>query len=172
MSPTCPQASPPWKWKTLTDIAVFKQAASHASETMSTTPESSPANGHVSPVADNVAVAVKLLDPEQSDSDLSDVQAADVEVPSPESPNMPDSIVMHVPENDFEESSGRSDNDVSDDADFDMADSLASAHSNGGQNELAASDDSQLSSKRKARANQEEDYMRENPELYGLRRSV
>ena len=139
---------------------------------MSTSPESSPANGHVSPVANSVAV--QLLDPDPSDSDLSDVQAPDVASPSPDSANNLNSAALDGPVDESDEASSPSENDASDDADFDdVADSPASPRSNG-QNEAAASasDDSRTASKRKAGHSLEEEYIRENPELYGLRRSV
>lgn len=157
---------------TLTDIVVLQQAASPASVTMSASPESSPANGHVSPVANSVAV--QLLDPEPSDSDLSDVQAPDVASPSSDSANNFDSTALDAPADDFDGASSPSDNGASDDADFDqVVDSPASARSNAlDEGAASASDDSRTGFKRKAGASMEEDYMRENPELYGLRRSV
>lgn len=171
LSLTCPLAtSRSAPEKTLTDIVVLQQAASPALVTMSASPESSPANGHVSPVA--TSVAVQLLDPEPSDSDLSDVQAPDVASPSSDSVNNFDSTAHDGRADDFDGASSPSDNGASDDADFDeVADSPASLRSNGPA-EGAASDDSRTASKRKAGGSLEEDYMRENPELYGLRRSV
>lgn len=141
---------------------------------MSASPESSPANGHVSPVAS--PVAVQLLDPDPSDSDLSDVQAPDVASPSSDSANNLNSNALDGPVEDSDEASSPSENDASDDGDFDdVAGSPASPRSNDGQNDEAAasaSDDSRAAPKRKAGLTLEEEYMRENPELYGLRRSV
>jgi chromodomain-helicase-DNA-binding protein 1 len=81
-------------------------------------------------------------------------------------------------ENTFEEedqeavASSESDNDnQSDDADFDMEGSPAASHSDGAQDERSASNSSRQSTKRKT-TNDEEDYIKANPELYGLRRSV
>ncbi|KUI60423.1 Chromodomain helicase hrp3 [Cytospora mali] len=140
---------------------------------MSASPESSPANGHVSPVAN--PVAVQLLDPDPSDSDLSDVQAPDVASPSSDSANNLNSTALDGPADISDEASSPSENDASDDGDFDdVADSPASPRSNDGHNEAAASasDDSRTASKRKAGGpSLEEEYIRENPELYGLRRS-
>lgn len=80
-------------------------------------------------------------------------------------------------ENTFEEedqeavASSESDNDnQSDDADFDMEASPAASHSDGAQDERSASNSSRQSTKRKT-TNDEEDYIKANPELYGLRRS-
>lgn len=173
LSLTCPLVSlRSLLQKTLTDIVVLQQAASPALVTMSASPESSPANGHVSPVA--TSVAVQLLDPEPSDSDLSDVQAPDVASPSSDSANNFDSTARDGRADDFDGASSPSDNGASDDADFDeVADSPASPRSNGpAEGAASASDDSRTAPKRKAGGSLEEDYMRENPELYGLRRSV
>jgi chromodomain-helicase-DNA-binding protein 1 len=68
--------------------------------------------------------------------------------------------------------SSESDNDnPSEDADFDMEESPAASHSDAAQDERSTSNDSRQSTKRKV-ANEEEDYINANPELYGLRRSV
>lgn len=173
LSLTCPLVtSRPHLQKTLTDIVVLQQAASPASVIMSGSPESGPANGHVSPVA--TSVAVQLLDPEPSDSDLSDVQAPDVASPSSDSANNLDSTAHDGRADDFDGASSPSDNGASDDADFDeVVDSPASPRSDGpAERAASASDDSRAAPKRKAGGGLEEDYMRENPELYGLRRSV
>lgn len=128
----------------------------------------------MSPVAN--AVAVQLLDPDPSDSDLSDVQAPDVASSSPDSANNLNTAALDGPVDEYDEASSASENDASDDGDFDdVPDSPASPRSNGQNDDEAAasaSDDSRSASKRKAGPGAEEDYMRENPELYGLRRSV
>ncbi|EON96928.1 putative chromodomain helicase dna binding protein [Phaeoacremonium minimum UCRPA7] len=138
---------------------------------MSSSPELGPANGHSTPVGDNVAVSFLPL--HESESDLSEVQAATFDAhQSSESPNMPDTLNNDKQGDESDHSSEPSDNDASDDADFDMADSPISPRSNGGQNDIVVSDDSQGATKRKAAVVHEDDYMRENPELYGLRRST
>ena len=137
---------------------------------MSTSPEPSPANGHLSPVADEVTVSYANGD--QSDSDLSDVQAADVDELSPNSVDDADAGRNAVARDGFEEASDPSDNDGSDDADFDMAESVASVTSDPNNDQAASSNDSQRAPKRKAPLAQEDDYIRNDPELYGLRRSV
>ncbi|KAK0703771.1 CDH1-like protein [Lasiosphaeria miniovina] len=133
---------------------------------MSTSPEASPVNGHASPSDDERMSHVANGD--QSDSDLSDVQAPDVDRLTPDSPDAPGSPAGK-PDLTIEEASDSSDN-VSDDGDFDMAESPTSARSNAG-NSRAASTESRPAPKRKAAHAAEEDFMRENPELYGLRRS-
>ena len=137
---------------------------------MSTSPEPSPANGHLSPAADEVTV--RYANGDQSDSDLSDVQAADVDELTPDSADDVDAAHDAVAPNGFGEASEPSDNDGSDDADFDMAESVASATSDPNNDQAASSNDSQRAPKRKAPLAQEDDYIRNDPELYGLRRSV
>lgn len=145
-----------------------------SSVTMSVSPISSPVNGHVSPVANTVSV--QLLDPELSDSDLSDAPAADIESPSSNSPGDLDQAGADVRVDDFDDPSSSSDEDAPNDGDFDDVAEQASPGSHNGQIQAAASpassDDSRTASKRKADPIDEEDFIRDNPELYGLRRSV
>ena len=126
---------------------------------MSTSSDSSPVNGHASPHADEYADQAPNSD--QSDSDLSEVQPVDADVADATAQN---------PALAGEDSSGSSDNDASDDADFDMADSPVSPRSNDGNARTVL--ESRPAPKRKATQQIEDDFMRENPELYGLRRSV
>lgn len=154
----------------ITDIAVLQQAASPASVTMSASPESSPVNGHTSPVVK--PVSVQLLDPEPSDSDLSDAPVPDLGSPASASRDELDPIAANGRPDDFDDPSSSSDEDAPNDGDFEDAVDAASPISNGDRAEPASSDDSRGASKRKAGHSLEEDYIRENPELYGLRRSV
>jgi len=137
---------------------------------MSSSPEQSPANGLGSPIAASVIEA--HINGDQSDSDLSEVQAADVEEPSPGSAHQHDSSDDANLEDEFRAASESSDNDESDDADFDIVESVASPRSNHERDERESSKESQRASKRKAPVALEDDYMRNDPELYGLRRSV
>lgn len=160
---------------------------------MSASPASSPVNGHASPASDS-PVANGAAG-HASDSDLSDVEPTYANAASRSASAVPedddddendeedDDLAVA---NDFEdEPSEPSDNDVSDDADFDDvqsdgdADADADADPDLDVAALDQDDDSQASSdsghapKRKASAMlAEDDYMRSNPELYGLRRSV
>lgn len=158
----------------ITDIVVSQQAALPSSVTMSASPVSSPANGHVSPVANTVSV--QLLDPEPSDSDLSDAPAADIESPSSNSPGDVDQAGADARADDFDDPSSSSEEDAPNDGDFDDVAEHASPGSHNGEIEAAASaassDDSRTTSKRKADPIDEDDFIRDNPELYGLRRSV
>jgi len=126
-------------------------------------------NGHASPLVDTGNhVAANGI---QSDSDLSDVQAPDAEAPSPDTPEAGE-VTVRNPELTVEEPSESSDDDASADADFDMDDSPQSPQSEQEDDEPSPSNGSRQPPKRKAPTSVEEDYMRENPELYGLRRSV
>lgn len=170
---TCPLAATCSVARIITDIAVFQQATSPSPVTMSASPESSPVNGHHSPPV-VPRVSVQLLDPEPSDSDLSDAPAPDVETPSSSSQDELDQAATNGRVDDFDDRSSSSDVDAPNDGDFDDAVDATSPESRHDQIEAAVSsdDDSRAASKRKAGPNHEEDYMRENPELYGLRRSV
>lgn len=137
---------------------------------MSDSPESSPVNGHDSPVANHVSV--QLLDPEPSESDLSDAPAPDVVSPSSDSQDALEQPVADHRADDFDDPSSSSNEDAPNDGDFDDLEAAPSPGSNDENIEAAASDDSRAASKRKAGVSLEDDYIRENPELYGLRRSV
>lgn len=137
---------------------------------MSASPsDASPVNGHASPLAD--AENHVIANGNQSDSDLSDVQAPDAEAPSSDTPQA-EEVTVRNPELTVEEPSDSSDEDASADADFDMDDSPQSPQSDQEDDAPSPSSDSRQPPKRKAPTSAEEDYMRENPELYGLRRSV
>jgi chromodomain-helicase-DNA-binding protein 1 len=138
---------------------------------MSTSPDPSPVNGHVSLSTDGHGT--RVADATQSDSDLSDAQPAGIDAAAPESPDAvgsPDEAPEFAADGQ-EESSDSSDHDALDDNDFDVADSPASVPSNDASDH-AASASVRTAVKRKAAQVLEDEYMRENPELYGLRRSV
>jgi chromodomain-helicase-DNA-binding protein 1 len=132
--------------------------------------DASPVNGHSSPLVDGEHTVV--ANGTKSDSELSDVQVPDADAPSPESP-VAEEVTFVNPELTVEEPSESSDGDASADADFDMDDSPQSPQSEQDEDdEPSPSNASRQPQKRKAPNAAEEDYMRENPELYGLRRSV
>lgn len=174
MPSSYPRATCPSIKKIITDIAVSQQAALPSSVTMSPSPVSSPLNGHISPVANTVAV--QLLDPEPSDSDLSDAPVADIESPTSNSPDKLDQVAADGRAEDFDDHSSSSDQDAPNDGDFDDVAEPASpvSHSGliGATASAASSDDSRDASKRKAAPMDEEEFIRDNPQLYGLRRSV
>ncbi len=139
---------------------------------MSAFGEGSPANGHLSPTADGSTIGV--ANGIASESDLSDVSAArpaQAEAPSPDAADSPDEKPDVTLEGVSEASDSADDNEDNqdEDADFDMADSPASAQSDGDKLD-SSTIDARPASKRKAVM--EDEFMRENPELYGLRRSV
>ncbi|KAH6845232.1 P-loop containing nucleoside triphosphate hydrolase protein [Chaetomium sp. MPI-CAGE-AT-0009] len=137
---------------------------------MSTSPDPGPMNGHASPSADEDST--HLADTARSESDLSDAQPAEVDAASPESDDAagsPDEGQTFTPD-EQDEQSGSSDNDGHGDGDFDAAGSPASAQSND-VSDQAESASARAAAKRKAGQTIEDDFMRENPELYGLRRS-
>lgn len=138
---------------------------------MSTSPDPGPVNGHASPSADEPSTHV--TNGIQSDSDLSDARPAAADVASPESADAAGSPDEEpgLAEEEQEEQSDSGDNDAQDDGDFDAAGSPASAQSNDDA-DRATSASPRPAAKRKATQVIEDEYMRENPELYGLRRSV
>ncbi|KAK0656358.1 CDH1-like protein [Cercophora newfieldiana] len=133
---------------------------------MSTSSGASPINGHAHHSEDEHSGHV--FNGDQSDSDLSDVQAADADGPRSGSVDVAASAVQ-MPSIALEDPSDSSDNDASHDADFDMEGSPVSAQSS--DDARGASVESRPAAKRKSTQVLEDDYMRENPELYGLRRS-
>ncbi|KAI2621231.1 P-loop containing nucleoside triphosphate hydrolase protein [Hypoxylon sp. NC1633] len=142
---------------------------------MSSSPEPSSVNGHVSPEGRPRARIV--LDDRASESDLSDVNenaALPESSPSSSPPVRNQSFQDAEPDLDSHRGVNSSDNDdennASDDADFDMEDSPVPSQSDVPQDDRSTSNSSRRAPKRKA-GGEEEDYMRENPELYGLRRS-
>ncbi|KAI0128052.1 hypothetical protein F4776DRAFT_664803 [Hypoxylon sp. NC0597] len=140
---------------------------------MSSSPEPSSVNGHTSP--ETRAGARIILDDRVSESDLSDVNENENGALPTSSSSSPVRNQSRDVEQDLEsqggaESSDNDNNNASDDADFDMEDSPAASQSDAPQDETSTSNSSRRAPKRKAVADEDE-YIRENPELYGLRRS-
>ncbi|KAI0206276.1 SNF2 family N-terminal domain-containing protein [Astrocystis sublimbata] len=148
---------------------------------MSSSPESASAGPDSSPVATDHASVVP--DVRRSDSVLSDINDTmplhTRNTPSPShSPSpSPPSIRREYSEDaeaelDLNEPAESSEDEAqaSDDADFDAEENAAASHSDGHGDDRSASLESRRGPKRKA-VTEEEDYIRENPELYGLRRS-
>ncbi|EMT65255.1 Chromodomain helicase hrp3 [Fusarium odoratissimum] len=136
---------------------------------MSTPTLGGPSNGHLSPV-DGISMSFDTGD-HATDSDSHDAPDLTLDQPSPASSDEAnnDSNIAH--DNTHMSASEQSSEDnASDDGDFDMEESLPS------QNEDAMEDrdsstDSNRASKRKAPV-EEDEYIKANPELYGLRRST
>ncbi|KAK8056887.1 Chromodomain helicase [Apiospora rasikravindrae] len=141
---------------------------------MSSSPEPSLANGHGSPLEESSVSPV--ADGAQSDSDLSEVNETVVIARPRGSPSAfdhdhdSDDAKPDSEPHEAAESSAEENNDVSDDADFDMEDSPVASHSDAAQEERSESNDSHRAAKRKVGAGENE-YIAANPELYGLRRS-
>ena len=140
---------------------------------MSSSPEPDLANGDNSPEPEPVSPDMRELGERASQSDLSEVNdTAHQRSPSPSRSASSDQRESPQPvEQEMVESSDDDNNNASDDADFDMEDSPAPSQSDAPQDQRSTSNDSRRTVKRKA-AVEEDDYIRENPELYGLRRSV
>ncbi|KAH6619823.1 CHD1-like protein [Chaetomium sp. MPI-SDFR-AT-0129] len=138
---------------------------------MSTSPEPGPVNGHASPSTDERHSYI--ADDARSDSDLSESQPAPLDAATPESDDAagsPDDDGPEFAPNEQEELSESSEHEAIDDGDFDEAGSPASAQSSGAADRVHSTS-ARVIIKRKTAPTTEDDYMRENPELYGLRRS-
>ena len=136
---------------------------------MSTPSLGGPSNGHLSPGHE---MNLEL----DSEARLSDSNSPEPHDPpsnrsSPSPSEDANDISNHV-DNDIQmsESDDASDDNASEDADFDMAESLPSQNDDA-EEEHASSTDSNRAPKRKAPV-AEDEYIKANPELYGLRRSV
>ncbi|KAI1840610.1 hypothetical protein JX266_013214 [Neoarthrinium moseri] len=141
---------------------------------MSSSPEPGAVNGG-SPAADAHDNVDAVPDRTRSESDLSEVRDTVVIA----RPLPPASAAHRDPSEDNVEmedqeaiESSESDNDnASEDADFDMEESPAPSQSDGARDERSTSNDSQRATKRKVAVVEEDDFIKANPELYGLRRS-
>jgi chromodomain-helicase-DNA-binding protein 1 len=158
------------------DIVVFQQAASlpGIGFTMSPSPEPGSVNGH----ADSPSDAPSIHTPShgRSGSELSDAQPVGaLASESEDAADSPDEGPESAAEEEHDEESHLSDSsdnhDAADDEDFNAHGSPASVASPAPNSELAAGSN-QAAAKRKAAQAIEDEYMRVNPELYGLRRSV
>lgn len=136
---------------------------------MSTPTFGDPSNGHLS-AGDEISMSFDTGD-HATDSDSHDAPDHTLDPPSPTSSDDANHDSNMIQDDTHMSASEQSSEDnASDDGDFDMEESVLS------QNEdviedRASSTDSARTSKRKAPV-EEEDYIKANPELYGLRRSV
>lgn len=109
--------------------------------------------------------------PSDSDSALSEVDPIHVAISPPSAPEeTPSSEGEDVREDDIPESSEEDDNVASEDGEYDLESPLP-VETNGARVDRSSSHDSLRPSKRKA-GPEDDDYIMNNPELYGLRRSV
>lgn len=140
---------------------------------MSTPTEGFSMNGHTSPEPDTLAGR------RRADSDLSDAQHSDASDHGRDGHHNGVAADHNDDVDMDEESDVTTPDNASDDGDYDVRESPAPSHHDHDDDDLvvvdeddrASSTDSTRAPKRKAAA-VEEDFMRANPELYGLRRSV
>ncbi len=109
--------------------------------------------------------------PYDSESDLSEVV-----IPVTNDESSPATSTNHQSEfgardTDASESSAAEGGDASDDGDFDMGDSPVAAPANGVRGDRSTSIESRRPAKRKLGI-EDDEHIKANPELYGLRRSV
>ena len=116
------------------------------------------------PPSPNDALTTNGVKYEESDSELSDPSDHPAE---PASPAIPEVDIKHDESMEMEEMS-EEDADAEADADFEVDDSMQQEIK---EDDASSSDESIRPAKRKAQAVDDEDYMRSNPDLYGLRRS-
>ncbi|KAI1430144.1 CHD1-like protein [Xylaria sp. FL1777] len=142
---------------------------------MSSSPEPASAGRDSSSVAPTGADVV--LNDRGTESDLSEVNEtialptrnSTSPSPSPTSHESSEDAEAELDLNDHIESSG-DEAQASDDADYDMEESAVASQSDEHRDDRSTSRESRRAPKRKAAA-EEDEYIRENPELYGLRRS-
>jgi chromodomain-helicase-DNA-binding protein 1 len=125
-------------------------------------------NGHPSPLA--VHVAPTNSPSPQSDSDLSDAREPAAAEPSSDVDAPGEEYDEDEPMAVDSDSSADVDAEGEPDGDYD-SDSPPSEHAPSSRAQSVSSQDSSRPPKRKASADKD-DYMTQNPELYGLRRSV
>ncbi|KAH7252167.1 P-loop containing nucleoside triphosphate hydrolase protein [Fusarium tricinctum] len=136
---------------------------------MSTPTLGGPSNGHLSP-SDGISMSFDTGD-QVTDSDSHDVPDHTFDQPSPASSDDANHD-SHIAQDDTHQSASEqsSDDNASDDGDFDMEGSLPSQNEDAAE-DRASSTDSNQTSKRKAPV-EEDEFIKANPELYGLRRST
>lgn len=142
---------------------------------MSSSPEPAYANGHASPTIQSTNKIE--LDDRASISDLSDANDAPLVArhvatsPTPSSGHEDSIHDLDAHADDIADESTDEDLNASDDGDFDAEDDAAGSQSDVPRDAGSSSSSSHRAAKRKAEL-AEDEHMRENPELYGLRRSV
>ena len=143
---------------------------------MASPPETGPVNGLVPPPT--VMSTEFDTGDHHSDSDLSDVQdvvVADPDARVPAAANLDDAAVLNdagrdAYASDGDDHSASTHDEASDDGDFDLDEGGPSPPSDHERDERSPSQSSRPSPKRKSPS--EDTYIQQNPELYGLRRSV
>ncbi|KJZ80588.1 hypothetical protein HIM_00438 [Hirsutella minnesotensis 3608] len=139
---------------------------------MSTPTEGGPANGHLSP--EDVSNSIASSERVPSESPHHEAHDSPAEPSSPalsEDRNGDPSIDLHEDHDVSGSGDESSRGNASDDADFEMQDDAVSQHEQDVVQDHESYSDSPRPSKRKSPV-AEEDYIKANPELYGLRRST
>lgn len=137
---------------------------------MSASVEGGPLNGHLSPAQESDQDVHSERAP--TESDLSDAHHEPADDSSHAPSHSPRNLPIHANgEMDVSESDEPTPDHASEDAEFDMEESPPSQHDDVAEARSTSSDSSRAP-KRKAANVDEDDFMRANPELYGLRRSV
>ncbi|KAI1819977.1 SNF2 family N-terminal domain-containing protein [Xylaria intraflava] len=142
---------------------------------MSSSPESAfadPDTSSVPPAGDNISVNDRA-----SESDLSEIHEASAQ-PTRDSTSPSPSAAGHESSQDAEAELDLNDHvessdeeaQASDDADYDMEETPAASQSDERRDDRSMSHESRRAPKRKA-VPEEDEYIRDNPQLYGLRRS-
>lgn len=142
---------------------------------MASPPETGPVNGLVPPPT-LMSTEFDTGD-QQSESDLSEARDVVVADPSTREPALnlengaaPNDAGHDAYASDGDMNSASTHDEASDDGDFDVDEGAPSPRSYQERDERSASQSSRPSSRRKSPS--EETYIQQNPELYGLRRSV
>lgn len=108
----------------------------------------------------------------ESGSDLSEVRGPPVVGASPSSSSSPAHHSQYGNDDDQSSDHSEEDNDNgSEDADFDMEESVADTNNHNARLDRSSSHESRRPTKRKMGI-EDDEYIKANPELYGLRRSV
>jgi chromodomain-helicase-DNA-binding protein 1 len=127
-------------------------------------------NGHLSPLVNELVASEDA--PYESESDLSEIReppaAAPTSLSTSSTPQQPEFGHQDL---ESSQSSDAENQNASDDADFDMEDSPVPSPSHNSRHERSSSPDSRRPSKRKLGV-EDDEHIKANPELYGLRRSV
>lgn len=154
-----------------TDHVVAVDGSQPATMTINASTSVPQVNGFPSPLDSSVAMNEDA--PYESDSDLSEARdpppAADTSLSTDSTPQHQSEFGNQDIE--FSDPSEAEDGDASEDGDFDVDDSPAIAPSHNYQADRSSSHDSRRPPKRK-QAIEDDEFIKANPELYGLRRSV
>lgn len=154
-----------------TDLVVAAEGPIPSTMTLNPLSRPSQSNGYHSPLANSVTMTDDA--PYESDSILSETQ-----VPTHAAATSPSTTTSPEHQSQFgdvdletSDDSGPENGNASDDADFDIEDSPAVENSHVSNADRASSHDSRRPPKRK-QAIEDDEFIKANPELYGLRRSV